>query len=708
VTIATNMAGRGTDIILGGNPEYMAWADLKRANNEDGRPLYPTRLEVPPDVWTAAVNKYEPTMKSEGREVAEIGGLHIIGTERHESRRIDNQLRGRAGRQGDPGSSRFFLSLEDELMRKFAGEWVAAVLTRLGMEENEAIESKMVSRRIEGAQKKVEERNFDARKNLLEYDEVMDEQRKRVYSFRQRLLDGHPTKDALLDMIDEQIKTASIRFLADDYGAASFAAYAGKQLGVEFTPKEFKGSNYEEARDYAMHSAEAGAEGLVREAIEENLPADAESSEYNWLALATWANTQYGLNVKDRDLRKFSTSTRGPDGETVTEVDRDGLTSLLVEKASEAMKAVDLSPAAESLSPDWGRRSLAEWVHHKFGIAPDVSSWAKLSRLEVIQQIEREARELYARKEAELPVQVGLTRYLQERAQNSPQPRYDRDGLAQWATERFGVAVDPEVLRNKLRPEIEVYLNDLANREYKGATLLDELESRVDAAFGPPSSNGKPASAPDAKALANLSAWARQNLGVELAETDLADAERSALRSKLVGALDAKYRPEMREMEKALMLQILDSSWMEHLRAMDHLRSSVGLRGYAQVDPKVEYKREGMKIFEEMWSGVGDKVTDLVYRMEQVDPDFLAYLGRRWQIDRAKTIHESPGPSLEPEAIGAGVGGNVRAQQEAAMAAGKGETKHEPLRNTGKKVGRNDPCPCGSGKKFKSCCMKNN
>jgi preprotein translocase subunit SecA len=142
---------------------------------------------------------------------------------------------------------------------------------------------------------------------------------------------------------------------------------------------------------------------------------------------------------------------------------------------------------------------------------------------------------------------------------------------------------------------------------------------------------------------------------------------------------------------------------MEHLRSMDHLRSSVGLRGYAQVDPKVEYKREGMKIFEDMWNGVSDKVTDLVFRMEQVDPDFLSYLGARWQLDRARTIHESA-PS-EPMASPAAVG--VRAQQEAAIAASqKGESKPEPVRNLGKKVGRNDPCPCGSGKKFKACCMR--
>ena len=129
-------------------------------------------------------------MKAEGREVAKMGGLHIIGTERHEARRIDLQLRGRCGRQGDPGSSRFFLSLEDDLMRMFAGEWVKNILTRLGMKEGEAIVSRMVSRRIEGAQKKVEERNFEIRKNLLEYDEVMDEQRKRIYGYRQAILDG--------------------------------------------------------------------------------------------------------------------------------------------------------------------------------------------------------------------------------------------------------------------------------------------------------------------------------------------------------------------------------------------------------------------------------------------------------------------------------------------------------------------------------------
>src|SRR5439155_19505863 len=235
VTIATNMAGRGTDIILGGNPETLAWAKLKDK--------YASRLDVPEDEWKVVVEDIEKRekMREEGRKVAEMGGLHIVGTARHDARRIDNQLRGRAGRQGDPGSSRFHLSLEDDLMRIFAGEWVSGLLARLGMEEGQAIESGMVSRRIEAAQKKVEERHFDSRKHLLEYDEVMDKQRKEVYGFRQRILENANCKVIILEMLDRQIASAVSRFLDRSYGAASFAEYAANRLGVEFDAGEFKG-----------------------------------------------------------------------------------------------------------------------------------------------------------------------------------------------------------------------------------------------------------------------------------------------------------------------------------------------------------------------------------------------------------------------------------------------------------------------------------
>jgi preprotein translocase subunit SecA len=181
VTIATNMAGRGTDILLGGNAEFLGRELLKKQEiNPD---------EATPEQIETAIQKVKPQIEAEHDEVVGLGGLHILGTERPESRRIDNQLRGRSGRQGDPGSSRFYLSLEDELMRIFAGDRVKAIMQRLGMEEGVSIESKMVSKRIEAAQKNVESQNFSIRKHLLEYDDVMNKQRATIYTLRRQLLE---------------------------------------------------------------------------------------------------------------------------------------------------------------------------------------------------------------------------------------------------------------------------------------------------------------------------------------------------------------------------------------------------------------------------------------------------------------------------------------------------------------------------------------
>src|SRR6185312_3594759 len=190
ITIATNMAGRGTDILLGGNPGFMAREFLKEEEVDPD--------EATEDQWKEAFSKAKRIVESEHKEVVARGGLHILGTERHESRRIDNQLRGRAGRQGDPGSSRFFLSLEDDLMRIFAGDKVKALMQRLGMEKGVAIESKMVSKRIAAAQKSVEGRNFEARKHLLEYDDVMNKQRETIYGLRRQLMEEPDQREYLM------------------------------------------------------------------------------------------------------------------------------------------------------------------------------------------------------------------------------------------------------------------------------------------------------------------------------------------------------------------------------------------------------------------------------------------------------------------------------------------------------------------------------
>jgi preprotein translocase subunit SecA len=190
VTIATNMAGRGTDILLGGNPDFMAREFLKKEEVDPD--------EATDDQWRVAYAQAKAIVEKEHKEVVALGGLHIVGTERHESRRIDNQLRGRAGRQGDPGSSRFFLSLEDDLMRIFAGDKVKALMQRLGMEQGVAIESKMVSKRIAAAQKSVEGRNFEARKHLLEYDDVMNKQRETIYGLRRQLMEEPDQREYLM------------------------------------------------------------------------------------------------------------------------------------------------------------------------------------------------------------------------------------------------------------------------------------------------------------------------------------------------------------------------------------------------------------------------------------------------------------------------------------------------------------------------------
>jgi preprotein translocase subunit SecA len=201
VTIATNMAGRGTDIVLGGNADFMAAQEIRRRETKDASDI-PDAGEVEREALRKElVAEYRKQTEADGKSVIENGGLHIIGTERHESRRIDNQLRGRAGRQGDPGSSRFYISLEDDLMRLFGGDNIAVVMEKLGIEEDQPIEHGIITRAIENAQRRVESRNFEARKHVLEYDDVMNQQREVIYQQRRQILEGTNLKGQIWDMI---------------------------------------------------------------------------------------------------------------------------------------------------------------------------------------------------------------------------------------------------------------------------------------------------------------------------------------------------------------------------------------------------------------------------------------------------------------------------------------------------------------------------
>ena len=667
VTIATNMAGRGTDIVLGGNPETMAWAKLQDK--------YETRLDVPQDEWDQLVEEIDKNegMAIMGEEMKEIGGLHVIGTERHESRRIDLQLRGRCGRQGDPGSSQFYLSLNDDLMRIFAGPWVEKILKSLGMPEGEPIESKMVTRRIEAAQKKVEERNFDIRKSLLEYDEVMDEQRKRVYKYRQAILDGQPCKDLIMEMIDDEVESNLSTILDSGFGRDSFAAWASKSLVCDIDSRDIKSMDYEAASSYCKDEAQRQSEVQILDAIDESLPSGEEASEWNWNALASFSNSRYGTNLRDNDLKK---------------VGRDRADELLIEKARTAIDKVDLLEGAKLLESDFGTKSACGWVKHKFGIEIDPATMLDAEVGDFMAKVRAEALAKYEEKETEFSVMAGMIRFA------SGEQRVNRDELVDWAKSRFETSdLSVDDFKNKQHNEIRDVLVEHSKKhldlsESKQKELIDKLDSL----FGENEKQTLDEAAGGNGAISSLSQWLEDTINYSVKEDDIKDLDKTQLERKLVGAVDDHYRPEMRRMERSMLLHIVDGAWKDHLLAMDYLKSSVSLVGYAQVDPKVEYKREGMKLFENMWESIAQQTTDLIFRMEMLDKGFV---GSTFKETRA--VHEE-GPSAT----------ELAKQQNETVDRGAGEEQKqiETIRNVGEKVRRNDPCPCGSGKKYKNCCLR--
>ena len=370
----------------------------------------------------------------------------------------------------------------------------------------------------------------------------------------------------------------------------------------------------EEAQRRAVDEAVRQSESQIFEAVEENLPTGEDEAEWNWSALASFANTRWKLSVNDRDLKR---------------VGRDDVAEFLQERAREAIHKIDLSEGARFLDSDFGLRTACGWTEWRFGIGLDQQELAAIDKNAADPQafkqlVRRKAREVYARREIEYPVLVGLSHFSGRLPDGTR--GLNREGLLAWAQERF----DPSITAS-----------DLASSN------LDELKAVLTTA------------------------------------------------SRRRHAQPDDSRDEMKRMERSVLLQILDNAWKDHLLAMDHLRASVGLRGYAQVDPKVEYKREGMRTFDLMWKGIDERVTDIVYRIEQVEDDELR---STWKETAA--IHAEASSATLPEQ-GQSAGGQAEAAGDT-----RGVQAVEPIRNLAQKVGRNDPCPCGSGKKFKNCCGK--
>ncbi len=684
VTIATNMAGRGTDIILGGNPEYMAWEKLKQK--------YGSRLDVPKGEWDHASDEIaeQQGMKAEGRQVAEVGGLHVVGTERHDSRRIDLQLRGRSGRQGDPGSSRFYLSLEDDLMRVFAGDWVRSVLAWLGMQEGEAIEHPMVTKQIEKAQKKVEERHFDSRKNLLEYDEVMDFQRKAVYSYRQRILDGASCREIMVDMMSRQVQKSVESFLSRKYPFETLAAWATQTLPIEtpITEYDVRGMEKDQAVNYLTSEAERQADSLINEQIIESLPKGLPESDWNWQAFSSWVNRMYGQNTNPRELQRIAK----PDG--AEGYDTDELQRTMLVRAVDYINKIDLSPLDMFLHEDFGRNQLSGWLQHQFGLAIPASAFDVHEEPEkAIPMVMAKLRERYDEKDARFPVVISLMRF-----QGNATTPADREGLIRWANNRFRSHLDA-VATQSLGGEALAEKVLETSREF---LPKDDITAQVNAFIAKafPKIKGKPGPLRDPNALRDLHDFVFKRFETELDLNEMKTQPQETTKIEALKAYEMKYRPEMGQAERQVLLELLDNSWKEHLYHMDFLRQNVGLVGYAQKDPKVEYKRQGMKEFDAMWDRIGEAATSAVFRLErESNPNFLRDV---WHETAA--VHESAAPIIEePVADRLPKSSETSEVSQGGTQPGQAVTAIEPIRNREKKLGRNDPCHCGSGKKYKNC-----
>jgi preprotein translocase subunit SecA len=385
--------------------------------------------------------------------------------------------------------------------------------------------------------------------------------------------------------------------------------------------------------------------------------------------MARQLESRYGIKYTDRDLKRIG---------------RDALADHLQAECERKIAEIDLSEGAKYLAPDWGARSICDWVNRKFLVSLKPEDIAELPVSAIVAKIRGLVREAYRRKEVEFPVAAAVNTFLNDKPQANGPARLDRAGMYAFMRFRFPAFAEEireDDFRTLPRSRIIDVVMDIARRAMpeQGQELIGE---RVRAAF----EGTAKSDADDARELAD---WFRGAFGIEIPVADLTGVSAEVATQRLWNAFDDRYRPEMRNLERSVLLGRLDDAWKKHLLTMDHLRSGIGLVSYAQVDPKTEYKREGMKAFDEMWASLEDRITDAVFRMEEEEG---------FQEVTFTTVHEAA-PRFEAPA----------AQPQSDMATNSstaGEKRPEPIRNSKDRVGRNDPCPCGSGKKYKNCHMK--
>jgi preprotein translocase subunit SecA len=604
VTIATNMAGRGTDIKLG-----------------DG--------------------------------VAQIGGLHILGTERHESRRIDNQLRGRAGRQGDPGSSEFFLSFDDDLLRLFAPEWIVKMLSMpmMGWEEGEPIQHKRISKGIEKAQKKVEERNFEARKSLLEYDEVMDFQRRYFYGSRRQIIEGRELKQTIQEMIDNMISGACKNILARDYACRCIAEWAKSEFSVELDANRLMGMELEQIEELIRDAAKKNVTNEISVSLGEYLEDYEDPKTWQIDSLVKWAMSAFHVSLSASKVRQMPA---------------DEIEETLTDAACQQVDKKDTSRLADFLKEDYAARAFGQWIQAKFDIPFEPEKVQELSTEQIRKELTELVAEKYSKREIEYPVEFAMNMVYGPQGPNV----YAFESLAQWANRKYESDLTPQQLAEMQPRDVHASLLEMS-RQWNGGRLEQVIESKL-----------------RSKDAEGLAAWAKERFEADLEPEQLKD--RAAAKAQLTQAGHDFLRRELTDLERYVLLQIYDSTWKDHLYGMDRLKESIMLRAYAEKDPKIEYKREGHRMFNEMLESIDDRVTNIIFRVRLES-------GQRsrnvYQVSQAK--HDDVNQF------------EATARQRAAAQAPQGEVKVKQITLDQPKVGRNDPCPCGSGKKYKKCCGVN-
>jgi preprotein translocase subunit SecA len=543
VTISTNMAGRGTDVLLGGNAEFMARAEV--GGHEAA--AIPGAVEENTPEYKEALAKYKAQCEAEKLEVTAAGGLHILGTERHESRRIDNQLRGRAGRQGDPGSSRFYLSLEDDLLRIFGAERITGLMERLGMEEDVPIEHGLVNRAIENAQRKVEGHNFDIRKNLLDYDDVMNQQRKAIYALRKQILEG--------------------RYVPE-------LSEADKKKGKEPPPPP------EQSGDYTIDTLAENIKPRVAQIVDGFLAGVTEN--------------------KDGTVDPYRTDATTPPTE------------------------------GKILDPE----KLTHELYRQFGAVVDVKRELK-DRDAVVEKAAKTAgASLIQQRERVLDLSDEIISNLvwTHCPEKTHSEDWDLTALGEASKEAFNLPVDTDV--------------EIHDRE----TISEKV-------------------------------WTQVETWIKARETEL---------GPLVFFFFARH----------FYLEEIDAQWIDHLKSMDQLREGIGLRGYGQKDPKIEYKKEGFEMFRQMMDRISANVSYKLFRLRLERQQQQGQAAAQPQQQEAKLPefkHKerrmvAQHASASPQGT---AGGDGQAAQE--------PEKQKTVRREQPKVGRNEPCPCGSGKKYKKC-----